>query len=52
MRNFLKNKQNEMDYRKRYVSNRGEAKLNTLEWLVIDYHLNQVIENSFDVVYP
>lgn len=46
------------NYSKLCDSNRYETKMNTLEWLAIDYvkhlkhHLNQVIEKSFDVVYP
>lgn len=36
----------------------GDGKFLTLEWLAIDYvkhlkhHLNQIIANSFDIVYP
>lgn len=46
------------NYSKLCDSNRYETKMNTLEWLAMDYvkhlkhHLNQVIEKSFDVVYP
>jgi hypothetical protein len=46
------------NYGKEVNTGKGSIQLHSLEWLAVDYvkhlkhHLNQVLANSFDIVYP